>query len=164
MLFFTSLRKNKLFNLSIFSWPVSKKRFFSIYSWIVDTVESHLVPEWQLTALHIELFGMWGHIKSLILQERPFCLIQNNVHQLSSKFLQKLVSINYRLVLKVAFFQKVQIVFHISQKIFQISISNYPEFEIWKCIIMNYYKMGTFLIVPSANKANHLSNSLKITI
>ena len=99
LLFFTSLRKNKLFNLSIFSWPVSKKRLFSIYSWIVDTVESHLVPEWQLTALHIELFGMWGHIKSLILQERPFCLIQNNVHQLSSKFLQKLVSINYRLVL-----------------------------------------------------------------
>ena len=32
--------------------------------------------------------------------------------------------------LKVAFFQKVQIVFHISQKIFQISILNYPEFEI----------------------------------
>ena len=29
---------------------------------------------------------------------------------------------------------------------------------------MNYYKMGTFLTVPSANKANHLSNSLKITI
>ena len=27
-----------------------------------------------------------------------------------------------------------------------------------------YDKMGTFLIVPSANKANHLSNSLKITI
>ena len=30
----------------------------------------------------------------------------------------------------MALFQKVRIVFHISQKIFQISILNYPEFEI----------------------------------
>ena len=29
---------------------------------------------------------------------------------------------------------------------------------------MNYDKMGTFLLVPSANKANNLSNELKITI
>ena len=34
------------------------------------------------------------------------------------------------LALKVGFFQKVRIVFHTSQKIFQISILNYPEFEI----------------------------------
>ena len=81
LLFFTSLRKNKLFNLSIFFWPVSKKRLFSIYSWIVDTVESHLVPKWQLTALHIELFCMWGYIKSLILQEKTFCIaIANIIH------------------------------------------------------------------------------------
>ena len=39
----------------------------------------------------------------------------------------------------MAFFQKVRIVFHISQKIFQISILNDPEFEIWKCI--TYYDL-----------------------